>query len=105
MEEGHYDSLGRGEEDGSGQIFQDILYLEMPSPTGICEVCNDLSAVLKNSDLSGILLMAWASNPLATIGFPQLELISVTDPTNLPCPIRHFSSSRSRNNSNPSQKV
>ena len=54
---------------------------------------------------SVIFAMAWASNPLDTIGFPPLELISVTDPTNLPCPIRHFSSSRSRNYSCPSQKV
>ncbi|KIK00869.1 hypothetical protein K443DRAFT_593693 [Laccaria amethystina LaAM-08-1] len=73
----------------------------MPSPTGICEVCNDLPAVLKNSDLLIIFTTAWASNPLVIVGFPQLELISVIDPTNLPCLIRHFPSSRSWNYSNP----
>ena len=76
----------------NGQISREPLYLEMPRATGICEVCNDLSAALKNSDLLVIFVAAWAS---VTLCFPQLQIISVTDPTNLPCPIRHFSSPRS----------
>ncbi|EDR03636.1 uncharacterized protein LACBIDRAFT_331347 [Laccaria bicolor S238N-H82] len=37
LEEWHYDTLGRGEKDMTGLKVPELLYLEMPSPTGICE--------------------------------------------------------------------